>query len=618
VPTDARRGGAAELLSDVNFARLVELVRRLVEQRARCDLTAYASPDETLRRWDELALQARQKARLRLAEDQNVRRLLDELSRTRCINPGDRLIEYRDRAVETARRILEEGAAVDFEALGKIRSGACGSDKNWGGEGSAKRVRDSIRALQGALGEYAVFTEALGEQDRLAARTLQTLTHLARRADRLCRAAKRSRRIVDFTDLITSVRDLLGSSEKLRAALGESIDQLLIDEAQDTDATQINLLLSLLGSGGGEGQNSVVPSDGRLFLVGDAKQSIYRFRGVQVEVFEELCNRLGETRLIDLDDSFRTHAAGVAFINDLFGKLMGKDYSPISSSRSELPDGASVEILLARGQDGKPVKIAADAAAAQAALTAQRIEEMLVGRERLVWDRNAGNWREISPGDVAILFSRMTNSLPYERQLQRRNIPYYVVAGTGFFRQQEVYDVLNALRAIDNPFDDIAVFGVLRSAMFGLDDNTLMHVAEIHTPPYLPNLNPDRLAGKVDEAQLATLRFACELLRRLSGQKDAMGIEGLMRRLLSETGYEAVLLSRFQGRRMAGNVRMLLAQGRAAAGEMSLANFLAQMNEQILNESRYEQAATAGESEDVVRLMTIHKAKGLEFPVVFI
>ena len=618
---ETKDAGAAALLTRISFTRLVELVRGLVDQRAQCDLTAYDNPDETLRRWEALARRGREKAQQRLIEDSNARNLLDELVRTSCSDPSDKLLEYRDRAVEVAGWILEaplEEAGGNFDALAKIKPGNRGSDKNWGQKGSAKQVRDSIKALQAALGEYAICTESFDEQDRLATETLQTLTHLAQQANRLYRDAKRSRRIVDFTDLITSARDLLSSDEKLRKTLGEGIDQLLIDEAQDTDATQINLLLSLLAGGSEKGETPVVPPDGRLFLVGDAKQSIYRFRGARVEVFEDLCERLGQKKQIDLDASFRTHAPGVAFINDLFGNLMGADYSPILSKRSERPDGASVEILLACGPENKPIENARQSTAAQAALTAQRIEEMLIGREQRIWDRTTEQWREVRPGDVAILFARMTNSLPYERELQKRNIPYYVVAGTGFFQQQEVYDVLNALRVIDSPFDDIALFGVLRSAMFGLDDNTLMHIAETHTPPYLPSLDPDRLKGKIDEAQLATLYFACGLLRRLAAQKDAMGIEGLMRCLLDETGYEAVLLGQFQGRRMAGNIHLLLAQGRAAEGQMSLGDFLAQMGELTLNESRYEQAAVAGESEDVVRLLTIHKAKGLEFPVVFV
>jgi len=213
----------------------------------------------------------------------------------------------------------------------------------------------------------------------------------------------------------------------------------------------------------------------------------------------------------------------------------------------------------------------------------------------------------------------MTHSGQYERELQRRGVPYHVLAGTGFFRQQEVFDVLNALRAIDNPFDDVAFFGVLRSALFGLDDNALMHVAEANRPPYLPSLDPAGLAGALAPEALRALGDACDLLRDLHRRKDALGIGTLLERLLEATGFEATLLSQFQGRRMLGNVRLLIDRARAAGAEgLALADFVAHMSESVANESRYEQAAVTGEAENVVRLLTVHKAKGLEFPVVFL
>ena len=174
---------------------------------------------------------------------------------------------------------------------------------------------------------------------------------------------------------------------------------------------------------------------------------------------------------------------------------------------------------------------------------------------------DVASWRAVRPGDVAILFARMTNSLDYERQLQLRGIPYHVLSGTGFFRQQEVFDVLNALRVIDNPFDDVALFGMLRGGMFGLDDNALMHVAETLDPPYLPALtriaddgdcekNPRKAFRGLSEHRSETLAFAIGLLGALHRRKDTVGIDSLIARLLEETGYEATLGSQFHGRRM--------------------------------------------------------------------
>ena len=272
--------------------------------------------------------------------------------------------------------------------------------------------------------------------------------------------------------------------------------------------------------------------------------------------------------------------------------------------------------------------------------------EMFDGEQRLVWDAARDDWRAAQPRDVAVLFSRMTVALQYEREFVRRGIPYYVVGGTGLFRRQEVFDVLNALRAIDNPFDDVALFGALRGGMFGLDDNALMHLAECCEPPYFHKLlvataeeestnftkgtNYTKgkgsgicekvggyLADNLDGQQLGTLWAALRLLADLHARKDALGPDGLIEAVLAATGYEAVLLTQFHGKRMVGNVRRVVELARdAAAGQLALADFIAQMDEQTMEESRFEQAAVAGEAENVVRIMSIHKAKGLEFPVV--
>jgi len=615
-----------ELLTSLTFERLVHLVRELVELRDRVDPAEYADPDERFNRWRRTLIESRRDAQERLAGDSRLRRTFDDLSAKRCIADGDKLLPIQQAVLAAASQVLlapMDQAVEQWQFLANIKTGNVGADRNWGGEkGSAKAVRDAIRALSQTLQPYAAYAESFSEPDRASAEALRTLTQLADRANRRYHNLKLRRGIVDFTDLLVLSRDLLTTRPKLAAALGEGIDQLLIDEAQDTDVTQLAMLMPLLvGADSPAGK----PAPGRLFLVGDAMQSIYRFRGAQLEVFRELCEKIGADSQVNLGMSFRTHTAGTEFINHVFAPLMGGDYTPIKSKRSECPPGPSVEILLAddrKGENEDSDAAAEKAHVLQARLTAQRIEEMLAGGEKRVWDSEAKTWRPARAGDIAVLFSRRTHSLEYERQLQRRNIPYYVVAGTGFFRQQEVYDVLNALRVIDNPFDDVALFGVLRSAMIGMDDNALCHIAHVASRPYLPGLfakdGGDSLRATLDEAQYQALRFACDLLTRLGRQKDAMGLDDLIRQLLRETCYEATLMARFQGRRQLGNVRQLLEMAKPASGRISLAEFITQMDEQILSESRYEQAAVSGEGEDVVRLMTIHQSKGMEFPIVFV
>ena len=346
-----------------------------------------------------------------------------------------------------------------------------------------------------------------------------------------------------------------------------------------------------------------------------------------------MCEALGSDHQLYLDESFRTHEAGVAMVNELFAPLMGDAFAPTKAYRKQAPDGPSVEFILAApapgdaGAEPEPIASADESARLQADACAQRIAEILDGSERLVWDGDANHWRPARAGDIAILFARMSNSLLYERALQQRGIPYYVVAGMGFFQRQEVFDVLTALGAADNPLDDISLVGMLRGGLVGLSDNAMMHLATGLEPPYWPGLVAMRkarpsepcLADRLAPAEAEALTRAVDLIARLHRVKDSMAIDELLRELLDETGYETALLSQFQGRRMLSNVRQVAERAAAASADhLSLADFLAEMRGMVADESRYEQAAVAGEHENVVRLMTIHKAKGLEFPVVIV
>ncbi len=618
---EARDFQVANMLAGISFDRVVKQVRWLVDQRSAVDLGDYDDPQQTLQRWQDHLEKTRLDAQRRLKEDSTINRNFEELQNFTCTDPTDKLAWFRAEVVSMVERILHEpltDTAQTFDALAQLRMGNIGSAKSWGSKENVQAVRGTATALRSALAEYAVFAGQLNNQDQAATETLQMLCSLAKAANRIYAAEKKSRGILDFTDLMTHSRNLLACTPALREKLSAGIDQLLIDEAQDTDAMQLEMLLGMLS--GKENSQNALPA-GKIFLVGDAKQSIYRFRGAQLEVFRNLCDRLGARQQIDLDISFRTIRPGSAFVNFLFRPIMGQTYSPVKSQRAETPDGPTVEILLADGTEEKPLANSITAAKSQAALTAERIEEMISNGERRVWDKSTGEFRAVRPGDIAILFARMTHSLTYERELQKRGLPYYVIGGTGFFHQQEVFDCINALRAIDNPYDDIAFIGLLRSAMIGLDDNALLHMAETTALPYLPNLTDEvlsNLAEKLSDAQLAMLRFARDMINELAACKDAIGIDELLRLVLRKTGYEATLLSQFQGRRMLGNVRMLMDQARPATGQISLAEFIEQIDEQVIGESKYEQAPSAGEDEDAIRLITIHKAKGLEFPVVFV
>ena len=598
------------LLEHLPYPTVVELLTALVSRRQLLDTESYRDAGQVIAGWRELLDRERQAAWGRLEDDGALADLARGITDEPCDDPNDKLLAKREELMGVINAIIADPAArtpENFAFACNLKVGGVGGKAGWGSKEGAMDLRHRIKKLKDILTLYAPYAETLNEMDRRSAEALVALTSLSGDAGQRYTASKRNRGLLDFSDLIVHANRLIRSNSHVRDQLADGIDQLLIDECQDTDAFQLQMLANL------------VSSDAQAFVVGDAKQSIYRFRGADVEEFEGTCSRLGRGQSESLDLSFRTHSAGVAFINALFDPLMGDSYEPITAHRSETPTRESVEMLLADGEE--PIKSAEDATTAQAALTAQRISEMISNAERLVWDSRAEAWRAVQPRDVAILLSRMTHSLEYERQLQKHNVPYYVIAGTGFFKQQEVFDILNALRVIDNPLDDIALFGMLRSSLIGLDDNALMHIAEaLQGGPYLTKLASPAgadLDGRLTSDQFAALQFAVAMIQRLAKRKNAVAIDELLAQLLDETGYLAVLASQFGAKRLVGNIRQLTDRAAAADRDgMSLRDFITRTDQLILSESRYEQAVVAGESDNVVRLMTIHKAKGLEFPVV--
>ena len=587
---------------------LTQDIRTLLDRRIAWARTDFSDIEATLARWREQRKQVRARLLRRLGEDDRLHRELAELSAVACSDPTDMLLVYRQEKLAVIARILDDPTSAGVEEFGALTEtpGRRGGAKAWSGANARTAYRRRLKAFVESFGKLAPWFDDFDDADEDAARCLATLGRLVRSADELYTAAKRRRGMLDFDDLIIRTSEVLESNPSVRLALRDRLDQLLIDECQDTDTYQLEMLWRMLS-------DDDTPPPGKLFVVGDLKQSIYRFRGAQAEAFNELCGRFGSDR-IGLDESFRMHKPGAAFVNHLFAEMMGADYEPIRAARTETPAGESVEILLAEMGDGANAQAAT---LAQADLVAQRIEQM-VGREKLVYDAEAEQWREVGYGDVAILFARMTKSLAYEHALQQRDIPYHVVAGVGFLQQQEVSDILNALRVIDNPLDDVALIGVLRSAIFGLDDNSLLRIATAVAPPYFDKLAGDEVLAALAEPWREQLAFATGLLARLHREKDALGAAGVIERLLAETGYAATLLSQFHGRQKFGNVQRLLEAARSAqaAGAMSIADFVKRFNELIVAESRYEQAPVAGEDDNAVRIMTIHKAKGLEFPVV--
>ncbi|NQU75403.1 MAG: UvrD-helicase domain-containing protein [Planctomycetes bacterium] len=599
------------LLDEFKYDQIISMLSVLLQERWRWSPDDYANSADILDRWRHRLDLMRQQA----WQDWDKRSVLAEMKALAdwpCAKADDKLAVHMSEQLTAINRIASATSTPEPEYFANLNSrpGGIGSAKAWGSSETVKQVRHRLNALVEQVQQFGVYFQPLNDNDGYSAMCLQALTVLAHDAISRYATAKRRSGVLDFVDLQVEARNLLLNNDDVRRRTAAEINHLLIDEFQDTDSLQHQLLYLAVDCRGPD------PTEGKVFFVGDAKQSIYRFRGAEVEVFNSARDAMGQRRRRNLDLSFRTHAAGLAVVNRIFSQLIGPAYEPLRANRTACPPAHSAEIILARCPDGAN---ALDRLRATAKTMAGRIAEMIRDPQPRVWNALAGRWRPVRAGDIAVLLPRLVNTSPYEEAFHEAAVNHYVVAGAGLFRQQELFDLLNALRAIDNPLDDVALMGFLRGDMVGLDDNALLHVARTTTPPYRDRLGDDQLADRLGSAAFHRLRWAADLLNTLLAEKDAVEIAELIEMLLSATGFTASLLGQHQGQRKCGNVHRALALARSAdeAGA-SLREFIDFLTELTVREIRAEQAATDTEGGDVVRIMTIHKAKGLEFPVVFL
>jgi ATP-dependent helicase/nuclease subunit A len=228
--------------------------------------------------------------------------------------------------------------------------------------------------------------------------------------------------------------------------------------------------------------------------------------------------------------------------------------------------------------------------------------------------------RRATPGDVAFLFRSLSDASDYEQALVAEGLDYHVVGGSGFFAQQEVLDLINVLTAVENPLDGVSLAGALRSPFFSISDDALFWLATERIGKLHEGL--DRCGGpmleRLPEADQPRAERAGRLLTGWRAIKDRVPIATLVDRILSESGYEAALIGEFLGDRKRANARKLVRMARQfdEQGGFTLADFVGRLRADLRAATKETQAATTDEKGEIVRLMSIHQAKGLEFPIV--
>lgn len=445
--------------------------------------------------------------------------------------------------------------------------------------------------------EYDALAEVAVKLDPAAEELLACAVALVRPFVEAFRVLYRRRGFLSYDDLLVSARDLVRGQPGVREDLKRRFKALLIDEFQDTDPLQGELLLFL-----GEREKSSAeewrrskPAEGKLFVVGDPKQSIYRFRGADMLAFESFTEHLERHGALScaLQTNFRSRPEVVEAVNRCFEPLMRAraglqpGYLPIYPGPAQGEAPGAVEWVGFQAAEGSKLK-ADEARAAEA--------EWIAG------------WIEKRPPsmplkDIAIVL-RVTSPLPvYLDALRRRGIPYVVEGERRFYAAQEVVDFLNLLRAADDPDDALSLVGLLRSPLAGFEDEEVCRLARAGKLDY-------RKGGTVAEPLYA-------LLRRLNAAAGRRPMPELVRLVMEETPFVELSAAAYHHQQTASN---LLKFSRLAwdAGERgaTLKEFIAEVEESVRELHEEGESPLADEGLDAVRLLTVHKAKGLEYPVV--
>ncbi|HKR62053.1 MAG TPA: 3'-5' exonuclease, partial [Pyrinomonadaceae bacterium] len=497
-------------------------------------------------------------------------------------------------------------------------------------------LKPYVQALDGLIWEKNLLGRVPQISLDLFARqyALEIVMLLTRIDDRL-NEEKAKISALDFDDLELRALEILERPEVLTRA-AERYKFFLVDEFQDTNGLQRRLLESLaLQKARRESAN--------LFIVGDPKQSIYSFRGADVSVFSAMTQTLigaaGEEKPLRLN--FRSQPPLIKFFNLLFERLFQPHDEVTAQERSELgyvshepsdpkrdvvDAGPLVELMItteAAGNEDDP-KAEQDSRELDAEQLSMRIASLVTG------EADAPKF-----SDIALLFRAMTQVQVYESAFRRANIPYQTVLGRGFYERQEITDLIQLLRFLDNKTDELALAAVLRSPLCGISDNALLALrcgpwlADINSGDQLKHftqtrklvlaLRRHREIAYVTDEEHALLDRARDLIDGLTMRQHHYSLSSLLRFAVERSEFEPVIAASFDGAQRLANVQRLftLAERFERAGAHLIRDFVRYVEEFEAIGSR-ESEGQIDEAANAVKLMTIHQSKGLEFSVVII
>ena len=479
--------------------------------------------------------------------------------------------------------------------------------------------------------ECAHLFRLVAEQEEMSARNCHRVWGLVVSVWRAYQSEKRVIGKVDSDDLQAEAVKLLETSLSVRDRYRKSLRYLMVDEFQDTSPIQMRLINVLHDKRHTKHRN-------QLFIVGDVQQSIYGFRNAEPSLFRKLEHDYREEKVgthVSLAVNFRSRPEILRLIEQTFRQVWRNSETPFVALECGAPfvgkPSPSVELLVSGNLMRR------DYVALEASALASRIRQMVDGRELTLtsrFDKRCGD--PVAYGDIAILLRQLTDIQKYEEAFAKEGVPFFVVGGgRGYYARQEIRDLLNILIAIDTPMNDVALLSTLRSPMVGADTDTLGKLAKLARNFSSQNENPPqngRLKGRFPLYPALKKLISCEtlpgaeqekltqivtIIEELREVEDRLPVGHLLEKLISATRYDARLLCRPGGRRRLANIRKLL-QIANADPVMGVREFVLRLQDMERLSEREGDAPTEEEEADVVRILTIHGAKGLEFPVVIL
>ena len=536
-------------------------------------------------------------------------------------HPEDRVNEELIRA---AQELIQEyvktgglaGTSLADQKVYVLEHSINRNTKNWS-ESDVEEAQDLLRAARGLCKIDAGLTELIWKLlVPYVERFRETFVHQGS---------------VSFDGLLIRARNLVRDHMRVREELKRQYRTILIDEFQDTDPIQYEILLYLAEQAGHSARDwrKVKLTPGKVFVVGDPKQSIYAFRRADIEAYLEVVEKIIKAQNgleCSLTTNFRSVGPIVDVVNGVFSSLIqaqnglqppyiGIHPAPQRSLSSGSGNGINLlPKVLVRKIATPPGEMNAEKARRlEGESLAAWLQDDLLDKAGFIDAK--GDLVTVQPKDVAILFRKLTDIYDYLEPLRRRGIRYVVEGERHFYAAKEIIDAVNVLRSVDNPHDRLALVGVLRSPLGGMTDQNIYH---LHCRNLLDYRKVEQLRGADFPSTLVELY---RTLTRLHDDCRTLPVGDAVSHIYATLPLKLLAACYFHGEQAVANLEKLRQQAELLGREEGLMTFkgaIRQLQDRVLNVKEEGESVLAEENVDAVRIMSIHKSKGLEFPIVIL